>query len=65
MTAVRGSHRELEAQTPIKRGYLNLIHAREAIAAAAGADRAESAIGTRSSRPTTPCSGMLGRHHNS
>jgi hypothetical protein len=31
MTSVRGSHRELEAQTSIKRGYLNLVHAREAI----------------------------------
>jgi hypothetical protein len=30
-TSIRGS-RELEAQTSIKRGYLNLIHAREAIA---------------------------------
>ena len=29
---VRGGARELEAQTSIKRGYLNLIHAREAIA---------------------------------
>ena len=31
LTARRGP-RELEAQTSIKRGYLNLIHAREAIA---------------------------------
>ena len=29
MTSVRGGNRELEAQTSIKRGYLNLIHARE------------------------------------
>ena len=29
---MRGGARELEAQTSIKRGYLNLIHAREAIA---------------------------------
>jgi hypothetical protein len=27
-----GRHRELEAQTAIKRGYLNAVHAREAIA---------------------------------
>jgi hypothetical protein len=27
-----GRHRELEAQTAIKRGYLNVVHAREAIA---------------------------------
>ncbi len=32
MASSRGSHRELEAQTSIKRGYLNLMHAREAIA---------------------------------
>ena len=32
MTSVRGGARELEAQTSIKRGYLNLIHARDAIA---------------------------------
>jgi hypothetical protein len=44
MTAGRGSHRELEAQTQIKRGYLNLMHAREAIAAQA--NRAER-LGTR------------------
>jgi hypothetical protein len=31
-----GPTRELEAQTSIKRGYLNLIHAREAIARVAG-----------------------------
>lgn len=31
MTTGRGSLRELEAQTSIKRGYLNLVHAREAI----------------------------------
>ena len=29
---VRRGPRELEAQTAIKRGYLNLIHAREAFA---------------------------------
>jgi hypothetical protein len=32
LQAVRRGGRELEAQTSIKRGYLNLIHAREAIA---------------------------------
>lgn len=32
MASVRGGARELEAQTSIKRGYLNLIHARDAIA---------------------------------
>ena len=33
LVAVRRGDRELEAQTSIKRGYLNLVHAREAIAA--------------------------------
>ena len=32
MVAVRRGNRELEGQTAIKRGYLNLLHAREAIA---------------------------------
>jgi hypothetical protein len=32
MAAGSGRHRELEAQTAIKRGYLNALHAREAIA---------------------------------
>ena len=32
MVTVRRGPRELEAQTSIKRGYLNLIHAREAFA---------------------------------
>ncbi|MEA2537791.1 MAG: hypothetical protein QOF11_2025 [Chloroflexota bacterium] len=32
MTAPSGPHQELEAQTAIKRGYLNTLHAREAIA---------------------------------
>jgi hypothetical protein len=31
LAQVRRRGRELEAQTSIKRGYLNLIHAREAI----------------------------------
>jgi hypothetical protein len=30
--SARSGGREVEAQTSIKRGYLNLIHAREAIA---------------------------------
>lgn len=32
MEAASGPHRETEAQTAIKRGYLNTLHAREAIA---------------------------------
>ena len=32
LAAARRGSRELEAQTSIKRGYLNLLHAREAIA---------------------------------
>lgn len=32
LTSARGGNRELEAQTAVKRGYLNLLHAREAIA---------------------------------
>ncbi|MBA2373155.1 MAG: hypothetical protein H0V74_02990 [Chloroflexi bacterium] len=35
LAAVRRGGRELEAQTSIKRGYLNLLHAREAISAQA------------------------------
>ncbi len=35
LAQVRRRGRELEAQTAIKRGYLNLLHAREAIAACA------------------------------
>ena len=44
MVNVRRGPRELEAQTSIKRGYLNLIHAREAIArnAARGAGARDS-----------------------
>jgi hypothetical protein len=37
MVTVRRGPRELEAQTAIKRGYLNLIHAREAFARHAAA----------------------------
>lgn len=36
MLAARLRGREIEAQTAIKRGYLNLLHAREAIATSAG-----------------------------
>jgi len=32
LAAARRGSRELEAQTSIKRGYLNLLHAREALA---------------------------------
>jgi hypothetical protein len=32
LASARQGTRDLEAQTSIKRGYLNLIHAREAIA---------------------------------
>jgi len=46
MVAVRRGNRELEGQTSIKRGYLNLLHAREAIARhAASADDKESRPG--------------------
>ena len=34
LSATRSGYRELEAQTAVKRGYLNALHAREAIAAA-------------------------------
>jgi hypothetical protein len=45
MASVRGGARELEAQTSIKRGYLNLIHARDAIARQA---KAAESLETRS-----------------
>jgi hypothetical protein len=48
LESVRRGGRELEAQTSIKRGYLNLIHAREAIARHAA--RAEALDASRSSR---------------
>jgi hypothetical protein len=41
-TSVRAGGRELEAQTSIKRGYLNVLHAREAIARQAQAAAALS-----------------------
>ena len=72
VTARRGP-RELEAQTSIKRGYLNLIHAREAIARHALEAQDLEADGRAPSEPvagapddrteTTPSSGILGRHH--
>lgn len=43
----RSRGRELEAQTAIKRGYLNLVHAREAVAR-------HAAEGTASGGPGTP-----------
>ena len=43
LASARRGARDLEAQTSIKRGYLNLIHAREAIARQAL--RAEDAVG--------------------
>ena len=46
LASVRRGGRELEAQTSIKRGYLNLIHAREAIARHAA--RAEDLEASRS-----------------
>ena len=48
LASVRRGGRELEAQTSIKRGYLNLIHAREAIARHAA--RAEALEPSRASR---------------
>ena len=47
LASVRRGQRELEAQTSIKRGYLNLIHAREAIA------RHAARRGSARSRPFT------------
>ncbi len=63
MVSVRGGARELEAQTSIKRGYLNLDPRERGHRPAGDARR-------WSDRPTgphltTPCSGILGRHHNS
>jgi hypothetical protein len=50
LASVRRGGRELEAQTSIKRGYLNLIHAREAIARhAARADDLEPSRSPRGS----------------
>ena len=70
-----GRHRELEAQTAIKRGYLNVLHAREAIARhaaelAAGrpASQRRWLSGRSSLRSTigsldTVSSGTIGPHH--
>jgi hypothetical protein len=57
LTSQPGAVRELEAQTAIKRGYLNLIHAREAIrrlaieAATIPAPGSSRAFGRRGLRP--------------
>ena len=57
----RAGARELEAQTAIKRGYLNVLHAREAInryrldaAALRPADPAHTAFGRRTAAPAAP-----------
>src|ERR671921_839213 len=50
LAAARRGPRELEAQTSIKRGYLNLIHAREAFARHAA--RAADLEADRGSRRT-------------
>ena len=73
LAAARRGSRELEAQTSIKRGYLNLLHAREAIArhALEAQDLERRRRGRRRpggaspdpARETTPSSGILGRHH--
>jgi len=53
MISVRRGPRELEAQTAIKRGYLNLIHAREAFARRAlDAEELTADDGTTSSSRT-------------
>ena len=56
LASVRRGGRELEAQTSIKRGYLNLIHAREAIARhAARAEDLEPSRAPRGSwQPVAP-----------
>jgi hypothetical protein len=56
LASVRRGSRELEAQTSIKRGYLNLIHAREAIArdAARAADLEPSRSPRGSWQPMGP-----------
>jgi len=51
MTSVRGGARELEAQTSIKRGYLNLVHARGAIAEQAKLAAAWEAPNVKAARP--------------
>lgn len=54
LASVRRGTRELEAQTSIKRGYLNLVHAREAIgrhAARAAELEPEPGLGRRPVRP--------------
>jgi hypothetical protein len=53
MAAARRGSRELEAQTSIKRGYLNLLHAREAIArhALEAQDLAADEVPRKAGRP--------------
>ena len=48
--------RELEAQTSIKRGYLNLLHAREAIARHAAAGGRSRRRRSEPSPPDAPAS---------
>jgi hypothetical protein len=50
LTSARIGGREIEAQTSIKRGYLNVLHAREAIRHYAGRAAAVSIAGQRQSR---------------
>ena len=51
LAQVRRRGRELEAQTSIKRGYLNLLHAREAIAPPRRGGRGPQAAADRCSGP--------------
>jgi hypothetical protein len=55
LAQVRRRGRELEAQTAVKRGYLNLLHAREAIArhAARAAEIQATAAGASRGAPAT------------
>jgi len=46
--SARSGSREIEAQTAIKRGYLNVLHAREAIAHQAKAAKELSGAGEAS-----------------
>ncbi|HEX7950282.1 MAG TPA: hypothetical protein VF494_08025 [Candidatus Limnocylindrales bacterium] len=51
LASARRGARDLEAQTSIKRGYLNLIHAREAIARHAGRAEDLAVDDARAGRP--------------
>jgi hypothetical protein len=53
MEAARGGYREFEADTSIKRGYLNLLHARQAIADQGAAAR-DLTLPDRPIRARTP-----------